>query len=64
MGADVIVAEEQSITGSIGVVTAKFNAKKLFEKVGYNVERISRGRFAEVCMHCHLFHTCKSIDVM
>jgi signal peptide peptidase SppA len=48
MGADHIVAEEQSITGSIGVVSAKFNASKLFKKIGYNVERLSRGRYAEV----------------
>jgi ClpP class serine protease len=48
MGADHIVAEEQSITGSIGVVSAQIKLQGLFEKVGYNVERLSKGRFAEV----------------
>ncbi|CAM9257424.1 unnamed protein product [Chrysoparadoxa australica] len=48
MACDKIVADEQSITGSIGVVLTKFNLQELFKKAGYNVERISRGRWAEV----------------
>eukprot|EP01042_Synura_sphagnicola_P022417 gene22417-28551_t len=48
MACDVIVAEDLTVTGSIGVVTAKFNAKELFGKIGYNVELLSRGRFAEL----------------
>ena len=48
MACDKIVAEEFTVTGSIGVVTSKFNAEKLFEKIGYGTETISRGRFAEV----------------
>lgn len=48
MACDRIVAEELTITGSIGVVTSKFNAEKLNEKIGFKVETLSRGRFAEV----------------
>lgn len=48
MGARKIVAEALTITGSIGVVTGKFNLQELYQKVGYNKELISRGRFAEM----------------
>ncbi len=48
MGCQKIVAEPLSITGSIGVVTGKFNLSELYEKIGYNTETISRGRFAEI----------------
>ncbi|KAK7388818.1 hypothetical protein VNO78_23645 [Psophocarpus tetragonolobus] len=48
MGAGVIVAESLTLTGSIGVVTAKFNLGKLYEKIGFNKEIISRGRYAEL----------------
>ncbi|KAH1254460.1 Serine protease SPPA, chloroplastic [Glycine max] len=48
MGADVIVAESLTLTGSIGVVTGKFNLGKLYEKIGFNKEIISRGRYAEL----------------
>lgn len=48
MGCQKIVAEPLTITGSIGVVTGKFNLSELYEKVGYNTETISRGRFAEI----------------
>ena len=34
MACDQIVAEELTVTGSIGVVTSKFNAEKLNEKIG------------------------------
>ncbi len=34
MGCQKIVAEPLTITGSIGVVTGKFNLKELFERVG------------------------------
>ena len=34
MACDAIVAEECTITGSIGVVTAKFNAEKLNKNIG------------------------------
>lgn len=48
MACDQICAEELTITGSIGVVSSKFNLKELNEKIGYGVETISRGRYAEV----------------
>ncbi|KAH1246609.1 Serine protease SPPA, chloroplastic [Glycine max] len=48
MGADVIVAESLTLTGSIGVVTGKFNLGKLYEKIGFNKEILSRGKYAEL----------------
>lgn len=48
MGADTIVAENLTLTGSIGVVTGKFNLEKLYERTGFNKEIISRGRYAEL----------------
>ena len=48
MACDEIVAEELTITGSIGVVSSKFNAAELNEKAGVGVDSISRGRYAEV----------------
>lgn len=48
MAAGVILAEDLTLTGSIGVVTGKFNLGKLYEKIGFNKEIISRGRFAEL----------------
>lgn len=53
MACDEIVAEEFTITGSIGVVSSKFNAMELNKKVGFGVDAISRGRYAEV-MKKHL----------
>ncbi|XVF54515.1 hypothetical protein PTKIN_Ptkin05aG0186600 [Pterospermum kingtungense] len=48
MAAQTIVAENLTLTGSIGVVTGKFNLGNLYEKLGFNKEVISRGRYAEV----------------
>ncbi|CAO2818423.1 unnamed protein product [Amaranthus hypochondriacus] len=48
MGTGTIVAENLTLTGSIGVVTGKFNLGKLYEKIGFNKEIISRGKFAEL----------------
>ncbi|KAJ6970121.1 serine protease SPPA [Populus alba x Populus x berolinensis] len=48
MAADAIVAENLSLTGSIGVVTGKFSLGKLYEKIGFNKEIISRGKYAEL----------------
>eukprot|EP01038_Epipyxis_sp_PR26KG_P011828 gene11828-15829_t len=47
MACDHIVAEDLTITGSIGVVTAKFNSEKFNKQIGYGVESISIGRYAE-----------------
>ncbi|GER32893.1 protease [Striga asiatica] len=48
MAADTIVSENLTITGSIGVVTGKFNLQRLYEKIGFNKEIISRGKYAEL----------------
>lgn len=48
MAAGTIVAENLTLTGSIGVVTGKFNLGQLYEKIGFNKEIISRGRYAEL----------------
>ena len=48
MACDEIVAEELTITGSIGVVSSKFNAGELNVKLGVGVDTISKGRYAEV----------------
>eukprot|EP00898_Chlorokybus_atmophyticus_P005661 jgi/Chlat1/6096/Chrsp40S05684 len=48
MAGDVVIAEELTITGSIGVVTGKFSLAELFDRVGFNQTTISRGRYAEV----------------
>ncbi|KAI3686590.1 hypothetical protein L1987_80270 [Smallanthus sonchifolius] len=48
MAAQAILAENLTLTGSIGVVTGKFNLGKLYERIGFNKEVISRGRFAEL----------------
>lgn len=48
MACDYILAEELTVTGSIGVVTSKFNLQELFRRVGYGVDVISKGRYAEV----------------
>lgn len=48
MACDQIVAEELTVTGSIGVVTSKFNVNELNQKLGFNSETISIGRYAEL----------------
>ncbi|XP_074317112.1 serine protease SPPA, chloroplastic [Silene latifolia] len=48
MAAGAIVAENLTLTGSIGVVTGKFSLGKLYEKIGFNKEIISRGKYAEL----------------
>ncbi|KAM3751169.1 hypothetical protein ACB098_04G088500 [Castanea mollissima] len=47
MAAGTIVAENLTLTGSIGVVTGRFNLGKLYEKIGFNKEILSRGKYAE-----------------
>ncbi|XP_062222122.1 serine protease SPPA, chloroplastic isoform X2 [Phragmites australis] len=48
MAAPVIVAEKLTLTGSIGVVTGKFNLQKLYERIDFNKEILSKGRYAEL----------------
>lgn len=47
MAAQAIVAQPLTVTGSIGVVTGKFNLAELYERVGYAKTLLSRGKFAE-----------------
>ncbi len=46
MGADAIVAEPGTITGSIGVFAGKFTLTGLFDKIGLGTQDIDRGRYA------------------
>jgi len=48
MNADKIVAQPQTLTGSIGVVAGKFNMAKLFDKLGITAERIALGKRADM----------------
>lgn len=47
-GADAIVADPCTITGSIGVFGGKLNMLGLFQKLGLNIETSSRGKNAEM----------------
>src|SRR5688572_21731663 len=46
MGADTVVADRATLTGSIGVIGGKFNLGGLYDKLGMNVEVLSRGENA------------------
>ena len=48
MGADAIVAQPATLTGSIGVVFGKFTTGGTYEKLGVGIEPVSEGRFAEI----------------
>lgn len=43
-----IVAQPGTLTGSIGVITGKFVTGGFYEKLGANIESVSRGRNAEI----------------
>ena len=45
--ADTIVAHPGTITGSIGVITGKFDLSGLYEKIGFRHETIKRGKHAD-----------------
>jgi len=47
MGADSLVAQPGTLTGSIGVLGGKFNLSGLYKKIGMTVEVIARGQNAE-----------------
>jgi protease-4 len=47
-GADRIVAQPGTLTGSIGIYGGKLNLLGLYRKLGLNVESLSRGRHAEM----------------
>jgi protease-4 len=48
MGADAIVAQPSTITGSIGVFAGKFSLRGLYDKLGIGKVLLSRGRHAEI----------------
>ena len=48
MGADAIVAQPATLTGSIGVIVGKFTTGGTYEKLGVDIEPVSQGRFAEI----------------
>jgi protease-4 len=48
MAAHRIVAQPQTLTGSIGVLTGKFNLSRLYEKLGVTAEKISFGKRSDI----------------
>jgi len=48
MGADAIVAQPGTITGSIGVFSGKFSLRGLYDKVGLTKEVVQRGAHAAI----------------
>jgi len=48
MGADVIVAQPATITGSIGVFSGKFSLRGLYGKLGISQETVQRGKNASL----------------
>ena len=48
MGADKIVAEPGTITGSIGVLAGKFDAAEMWGKLGVSFDKVQRGENAEM----------------
>jgi protease-4 len=48
MDAHKIVAQPQTLTGSIGVIFGKFNLIKLYEKLGVTSEKIAYGKRADM----------------
>ncbi len=45
---DPIVAYPNTLTGSIGVIFARFNLHGLYDKVGVNAQLLTRGRYADI----------------
>jgi len=48
MAADTIVAQPGTITGSIGVLSGKFNMKALYNKIGITKETVTRGKHVDI----------------
>ena len=48
LAAHKIVAQPQTLTGSIGVLAGKFNLVGLYEKLGITAEKMTRGRRADM----------------
>jgi len=48
MAAHKIIAQPQTLTGSIGVLTGKFNLSRLYEKIGVTAEKVSFGKRSDI----------------
>jgi len=48
MAADKIVAQPQTLTGSIGVISGKFSMARLYDKLGITAEKIAYGNKADM----------------
>lgn len=48
MSASKIVAQPQTLTGSIGVISGKFNLARLYDKLGITAEKIAYGKRADL----------------
>lgn len=48
MGANKIVAQPQTLTGSIGVLSGKLNMAKFYEKLGITAEKMAYGKRADL----------------
>ena len=48
MGADAIVAGENTLTGSIGVISGKFSLRGLYDWIGLKRDQIKRGENADI----------------
>lgn len=48
MSASKIIAQPQTLTGSIGVISGKFNLTRLYEKLGITSEKIAYGKRADL----------------
>ncbi len=44
---DAIIAEPTTLTGSIGIYAGKFNMSGFYEKIGFNKERVMKGKSAD-----------------
>ena len=53
--ADSIIADETTITGSIGVIYGRLNFSKLLERIGINSENIQNGQNADFASSSRLF---------
>ncbi len=54
MGCSAIVAEEATITGSIGVVAVLFKLRELFNKIGLNEEAFGIGKYSKFFVPGHV----------
>jgi ClpP class serine protease len=56
MACNHICCEQLTLTGSIGVVTAKFSLENLYKKIGFVKETVSIGKYAELDIESRSFN--------